>query len=195
MNDNLGFVDLACDAFAFLVESYGYSVEVSTPTSIVFRSSSVRVVVAFDARRSYELDVIAGRITQGLGPEYRLDEILGSLGVPEGGQWRTPQVTTRAALETFLRKMADLLREYGGDLLGGSAVAFAEVERYRMGRSQRYAAERQLRRAKERAVTAWRSERYAEVVEVLSPVMSMLSKSDAKRLEIARRRVGESEST
>jgi hypothetical protein len=193
MDATPGFRRFAVEAFGFLVDRYALSLARAGPTKVVFEGKLVRVEVAYDADRSFELDVIVTLLDElaEMRPEpgYRLREILSAMGAPEASRFEVIQVEAADTLERSLHEMAAALDQYAGELLLGSVAAFRRVGRTRDEACRVYRDERELANARARAAEAWRAGRYAEVVQALSTVASLLSPSDIKRLRIARRRM------
>lgn len=192
MMQTYGFQTKAENAFCFLCQDHGFSLRESTATRVVFESPRVCLFVGFDAGRSFELDVLMSLCNEiarvAAEPPYRLSEILGSLGVAKEERFETIQVTTEEAMERLLGFMAQAVRDYGRDFIEGDVSAYRRVGRYRDQECHAYRRDQELARAREVAAAAWRKKDYSSVVQALSQVEELLSKSDLKRLEIARRR-------
>lgn len=192
MVETLGFQLKAENAFSFLAREHGFVITESAPTRLVLESSLVRIFVGFDAGRSFELEVSIGLRSDIAAatsePPYRLAEVLGSLGMAKRDRFETVQVTTDGAMERFLDLMAKALKVHAQDFIEGDISAFRHVARYRDQECRSYRRDQELARAREVAAAAWAKKNYGDVVRALTPVKDLLSRSDLRRLEIAKKR-------
>jgi len=181
---DLGLTTHAHRDFKFLELEMGYKRTESTPYRVRFESPSVFVELLFDGDRSFELGLLVG---ENCSPScaYSIDEILWLRRAPDASTFSLIQVTTRAAMGAWLRKLAKALRSYGRDLIAGNKTSFSELANQRHAYVRTYALESRLACARAEAGLAWRKKDYASVVKALKPVRAALTAAEVGKLEFA----------
>jgi hypothetical protein len=170
--------------FGFLVSERGYQCTESIPYRVRFESPSTFVELVFDGNRSYELGLLVGK-TGSENPPFSIGEILRLRSAAEAGSFSLVQVTTSDALATWVEKLAQVFRTYGGDFIEGNESSFGELAEQRRKEVQNYALERDLRAARAEAEGAWRKKDYAAVVKALKPLRAALTAAEVGKLEFA----------
>jgi hypothetical protein len=173
--------------FGFLVTNRGYRCIDSNPYRISLESPQAFIDIAFDGRRSYELELSIGKkkVTREGCAAYTLSEVLRLKKAPEAKRLSLVQVTTIEALSSFLKAFADALSTYGSDLIDGDEESFLRLEEQRYSEVAAYALERDLRIARNQADEAWRRKDYAAVIKAFDPVRAALTPAEVKKLELA----------
>lgn len=187
---DLGFEQLALEAFGFLESKYGYQCVESGPWRVTYRSSKVLVSAIFDGNRSYELGCEIGRTDNYAGSgevPFNLGELLRCEG--EVDAQSSAQVTTAESLAKYAKHLASLLEKYGHPFLLGDDAAFGRLASLRNRECADYATGKRLQQARAKLEDAWRSKKYVQIVELLSPLQEWLEPSEVKKLQYARKQL------
>ncbi|MBX3173811.1 MAG: hypothetical protein KF709_05330 [Gemmatimonadaceae bacterium] len=173
--------------FEYLVTEHGFRLAESEPNRVRFESETVYVEVTYDGHRSYELDLLVGRVGSEEAP-FRIDEIVKLRQADKAYSSSLVQVTTAEALSSKLEQLARLLSEFGRDFISGHEGSFREAAMQRSNDVDRYARERALRAARAEAEEAWRKKDYHRFVMLMRPLRAHLSDEELSKLEVAERR-------
>lgn len=179
--------------FAFLTSTYGFrhlpspAERYSDPFSVHFEKDGWKIVVR-GLSYGFALDLEV----------HSPDGRHGSFGVliPKGKAMEARQEYQRGQLGD-ISSAARCLREHGEDLLRGDWSRFEEIDRFNreIRRATRDAWEKEqkeapLRHALEEADEAFRRQDYRAVVDALSPYAEVLSPTQRKKLELAKKKHG-----
>lgn len=188
---NLNLQKHALQALEFLVSEIGYRCTAQASYRVRFESPAVFVDVIYDGGRSYEIELLIGRI--GLEPReqaaFSIGEILRLRHAPDAEEFALLRASSEEQLVGHLEKVAKALKAYGKDLLLGNVDGFTELVRQRRRESEVYALERELRQARAVAQAAWDAGDYAGVVSVLGRLRNALTPDDAEKLNLAEERL------
>lgn len=178
----LGFQEFADKFFDYLGDGYGFK-----------KTSSDVYCVQFDSKDRYvkivhgrnEIDLFIGHKT--VGKEIRINDVIQYSGCMVN-QWAW-NASTRHSVEEGSRRLAQLLKDVGGEALTGSVEYFEDV--YNMSTQLQYAVEKQQELAdmEERAHEAWIKKDYKRVVVNYESYENLLNEVQQKRLELARRKI------
>ena len=178
---DLGFVESARSAFAFLERLYAFEITRTEPTLVRYESADVFVNV-FHGRRSREVGVEIGLLSaeHGFGLSV-LQEIHPN---DTNSKNSRPTCTSREAVAAALGDHAHLLERIGGSALVGDAAEYGRLQAHMSS----YWDQRNLDGIRERAWAAFGAKDYARVVELIARYEKYLSPAERKKLEIARSR-------
>jgi len=178
--------------FGFLVSEKGYKCTQSTPYQVRFDSPTTFIELVYDGNRSFELGLLVGKNgseTDAI-PPFSIDEILRLRRAPEAKQFSLVQVTSGEVLASFVQQLAQMLITYGADFIAGNKHSFAELAEQRSSEVKAYALERNLRKARAEADTAWHKKDYPGVVRALKPLRAALTAAEVGKLEFAEKHSG-----
>ena len=188
----IDFANMARSAFAFLTDDEGFCVVHSGGERVRFESKSVYVEVLFDAQRSFEVGVQIG-LADSLGPgkerPFSLSEILRLRRIPDTDILEGAQATTKSVLGTLLAALARKTRDHARDFLSGDADSYRELASFRELETESYAQEQRLRYMRADADAAWTAKDYLAVIKAYGSSPSLLTASERKRLEYAKKQV------
>lgn len=185
------FLAAATRSFDFLVERYGFRIRVAEPDYLRFENEQVYVVLRYDARRSYELGVALGLLSDedhGLSIAYDLNEVLRFEGLDTERNRIPLNATSPSQLARFLPQLSEFLCKYGSGYLSGNGEKFGALSKFRSDQSAAYGLEKKLVQIREEALVAWHNGEYRRVVELLGSVQKHLTQAEKKKFEIARKR-------
>lgn len=180
----LKFELLAKEAFAFLEQSFGFKLCSVAEGILRYETEDVFVGVNYDARRSYELSLDIGQKNVAVERAFNLGEVLRSVKAPDDVP-SSYQVTSDEMLKKFLNKLAEALQQYGVSFLRNDPAAFGRLSELRERECNQYALERDLRKARAEAETAWHKKDYPAVIKVLKPLRSSLTDTEIGKLDFA----------
>ncbi len=141
----------------------------------------------YDGNRSFELELLVGKTgSKASGnPPFSIDEILRLRRAPEAEKFSLIQVTSSEVLASFVQQLSQTLRTYGEEFIAGNEQSFAELAEQRRREVKAYALERELRKARTEADTAWHKKDYPGVVKALKPLRAALTAAEVGKLEFA----------
>jgi hypothetical protein len=189
---DLGLQTQAEQNFGFLVSENGYRCTQSTPYRVRFESPTTFIELVYDGNRSFELGLLVGKTGLNVSgnPPFSIDEILRLRRAPEAKKFSLVQVTSSEVLASFVQQLAQTLRTYGGDFIAGNEQSFADLAEQRRSEVKAYALERDLRKARAEADTAWHKKDYHGVVKALKPLRAALTAAEVGKLEFAEKHSG-----
>jgi hypothetical protein len=120
------FLEIISRHFGFLQTEFGFVPKSMEPPVVTFESDKLQVLILYDATRGHELDLGLRRLADdphkplSLGLEMLMEFKEGRC--PDN--FRTAFPSTSEALETEVARLAELLRDYGADVLQGDLRAF-----------------------------------------------------------------------
>ena len=127
------FIKATESHFGFLETEFGFTRVSSTSPIICYETSKLRVSLFFDQLHGYELDLVIRRAID--SPTDRKSINLGFLMLLKEGpdsknyqSYRVSYPSTKDALETEVKRLADLLRVYGSHILRGDLSSFDKIE-------------------------------------------------------------------
>ena len=176
--------------FGFLVSDKGYRCTESSPYRVRFESSTVFIEILFDGHRSYEINLVIGKIgSNNGGRRFSIDEILRFCKAPEAKRFSLIQVVSRETMTSFVAQLAEMLKKYGDDFVAGNEERFKELALQRKREVEKYALEYKLRTARANAAVAWHKKEYSAVIKILDPFRAILTASEIKKLEFAKKKI------
>ncbi len=178
----LNFPHVVGQAFSFL-EDMGFREIEAAPTIVRYRKDDL-VCNVYHGRSSYELGFEIGPE----GEEYPVSALIRASDVAAYDQYRTPVATTPAELASGIKRLADLVRQYGERALRGDPAFFAELRRQQKAWAEAYALDVLARQIRPKAEAAFRAGRYREAAELYAKIGPRLSPTEQKKLEAARKR-------
>jgi hypothetical protein len=182
-----GFEQSVAEAFTFLSE-YGFTPIGCDEVSAHFESDCARLAIRYDCL-SYELSLQLARTSHPdeLAHPYGMQDLIRAVDQERASRYLDFAATSHDALARGLQQLAHDLKRYGGRALRCNSEFFAELHRER----KRAAVElgRRARRANEDAAAreAFERQDWKRVIEIYTGQVGRLSRSEQKRLEIARR--------
>jgi hypothetical protein len=120
---------------------------------------------------------------------FPLHRIVELSSLPEAQRWRLVQTSTPERVEEFVPKLASLLEKYGEAALTGDAKIFARLADLQDSDAMRTTRDFQIRQARKLAEKEWRSQNYAKMVSILSPIQEELTDSELARFVYAKKRL------
>ena len=116
--------------FHFLETEFGFVRKTMNPPNVIYVSDKLQVQVYYDVNGRHELDLGLRRLADdprkplslGIGMLMRLKDGQDTVGYP------SPFPSTEKALETEVRNLAELLHNYGSDVLKGDLHGFERME-------------------------------------------------------------------
>src|SRR5262249_26991832 len=126
---SLQFKDMVGTNFRFLCSDYGFTV-VKAETTFVRYESEMLFVNVYHGRRSYEIGLEVGQLSEPASNRFRFEYIVGGLRGRTHGLQTFFQASTRDGVRLSVEELATTLREHGGALLRGEAEAFAKVRSF-----------------------------------------------------------------
>lgn len=188
--ERFGFQEAVLASFEFL-SNYGLKPKKKEATFVRYESKRVFVDV-YHGRSSFEIGVQVGRKDR--KEKYGLDYIVAWAGQ---GAWESEgfgrgtmfQVSTPAAVEPMVPKVAELLKKYGDRFLEGDAGFYNDLEVANERASQEYTRRLIVERTKSQAGCAWTEKDYARVVDLYQPIREELTQIELKRLAYAEKRL------
>lgn len=181
----LGFVDLALEAFAFLLEK-GFAVARRDETLLRFESSDVFVNV-YHGRSSYQVGLELGRLQE--GDLYSLHEVLTAVA-PEEVQRARCQTTDREILARCLQAIAEVVEQRCRRLLAGDSIAFEELRSAVAPRRRALTLQAQFGPIMDRADRAWEAKDLRAAMDLYEQATPALDKKRVRRLQFLRERLG-----
>ena len=181
------FTESATEAFKFLTCEFHFEITATSAASVTYEKRGFEVCVHYDAYQSFGIGVTLGWKCSD-EPRFNLGEALRSCGAPETLA-STFQCSNPEKLQPLLLKLADNMKKHCSRILRLEDEALNQLLNQRNLECSDFNAARELRYAREDAESAWKNQDFAQVVDVLSPLESLLSDTDRKRLSIARKRI------
>lgn len=183
------FTESATEAFKFLTGEFHFEIIATSAASVTYEKRDFVICVHYDACRSFEIGVTLGWKSSD-EPRFDLGEALRSCGAPETFA-SAFQCSNPENLQPLLLKLADNMKKHCSSILRLEDEALSKLLNQRDLECSDFNTARELRYAMEDAETAWKNQDFAQVVDVLSPLESLLTDTDRKRLSIARKRIQE----
>jgi hypothetical protein len=185
----LGFQESVVGAFAFLGE-YGFIPVGADDISAHFESKCARLAIRH-GRSSHELSLALARTDHPdeLAHPYSMQDLIRSVDRDRGNRYRNFAATSRDALGQGLKQLANDLRHYGDRALRGDPDSFAAMQQERVVSIENLGRESRHAREDAAAREAFDQRDWDRVISIYQGRADALSRSERKRLEIARRRV------
>jgi hypothetical protein len=187
--NELGFEETIDSAFAFLGE-YGFTPIGGDNVSAHFESECARLAIRH-GRSSHELSLDIARTDHPdeLAHPYSMQDLIRSVDRDRGNRYRNFAAMSSDAIGEGLRQLADDLKRYGDRALRCAPDSFAAMQRERVLAIENL--DRESRRAGEDAAVreAFYQQDWHRVIGIYEGRADSLSRSERKRLEIARQRV------
>lgn len=180
--------------FAFLTEKYEFrlsNIEKIDGRYIVLQYLSKKVFVNFYyGSPSFELDFSIGRI----GIEDKPDNDGFTSGdmvfLSDDAKWVGYKLYSAYTYENLCRclpKLAELIKSCGVSCLKGDALSYERMLFEKKRKVNQWCNEQELKQARKAASVAWKNKDYFQFIEIFEPVVNVLSPSEKKKLEYARR--------
>ena len=164
--------------FSFLNEMYKRVDNDSIGQCVTYASNGVEVSIYYE-RVSFEIYLTILKSRSLYGKIY-IDEIL-----PDNVIRKFCFATDEKTLENAVKELKTFLVEYGNPFINGDISAFEHIMRRRKKQSDKY----NLEVVEKRAVEAWRSRHYAEVIALYRSIEKELTPIQKKRLSLCEKRV------
>lgn len=179
------------EAFEFLISDRGYRCTDQAGFRVRFESPVVFVEATYDRSRSYELRLLIGLL--GVEPRqaaaFSIDEILRLRRAPNAKDFVLMKANSEEKVIGYIERLAQALRDYGTEFLLGDRDSFVELARQRRSDIEVYSLERELRRARTNAQSAWDAGDYAGVVRAFGHLRHALTPAEAEKLNLAEERL------
>jgi hypothetical protein len=187
----LGFVAATREAFAEITGRHGLVEMASDLYSVAYHGPPGWLTVIHD-RLSYELDVaLAPSGAAEADRPYGMADLVRAVDPPAAEQYRCFAATTPSGIRTGVDRLAQELRVYGEPGLAGDPRFLEQVELSRQRAINEFAGDRSRARDAAAAADAVRRGDWQAVVALYEPVEEHLDRVEAKRLEVARKRLAE----
>jgi hypothetical protein len=190
--ERFGFSQAVLTSFRFLIAEFGFKCVKQETTLVRYESSSVFVNI-YHGRSSYELGVEIGELRRNSDvPEFgfTLGEII-SLTDTKIGSMYPYQITKPELISKYISQLAELVKKYAVSALIGDRVFFEQLSSSQLRKSEEYIKDMKLTEVRTKGEVAWREKNYKQVVELYGSVEGDLTLSERKKLEYARRKLGE----
>ncbi len=167
--------------FSFLLDE-GFDVRSFDKASVVLGRNDIEVTINHD-RLSYEIGV---EISHRLG-SYSIGEIIYAADPQAGDAYRDFAATDEAAVGVGLEAAADNVRRFGRGVIDDDSQALSRLAFLRRQRTNDFAREVKAAQVRPKAEEAFRRRQYSDVIALYESIASLLTPSERKRLEIAKR--------
>lgn len=195
MNMRLSFESIVREAFASVIERYGYRVVNADDSNVRMDSENSTIIARYDCRRSFEVGVNFSELVDGEVRRrilFSLGEVFREFSVPNAEEIDFLQSSDFSRVREFLSTVADNLERYCQRILLGDDDAYSAVNERRQREALAYTQQVQLEGVRAKADTAWREKRYREFVDLLEPLEAGLSIAERKKLEYAMKATADS---
>ncbi len=170
-----------------MLSGFGFSLAEADVSSVRFENANVFVTLVF-SERSGELHFGIGLLDDLYNGQERPFN-LGEVRVVEPSidrEFTFLQAMTPESYQSSVSRVASILHDYGVGALKGNRAAFHSLAELRETESSRYMTEMEFRHARAEAANAWNERKFARFVELMEPFRDSLSKSEEKKLTIAK---------
>lgn len=172
------------------METYAFVVTDANDGTVILDSSSVRIIITYDWRNSYEVGVGLSELVNGVQTPsipFNLGEVFRELRVPDADRVSFMQSAKENDVVIFLNETAGRLMTFCGSCLVGDTGQFKAIAKRREHESLEYTRKVQLASIREQADKAWQNGRYPDFVALMEGFASWLPDSDNKKLEYAKK--------
>ena len=192
MREEFCFPEAVVTCFRFLVEDFGFVVVKQDPTLVRFESRDVFVNL-FHGRGSYELGVEMGERISEESREFgfTLREIISVTDTEKGSAYRPPQITEPELITKHVSAISELVKQFAPLALVGDKDFFKRASDLQVKKSDEYLKTLELKRVRSEVDVAWRDKNYDQVLELYEAVKDDLTPSELKKLEYAKRKLGD----
>lgn len=185
----LGFVQQTRAAFAALAAAHNLAEIASDLYSGAYHGPPGWLTVIHD-RLSYELDIaLAPSAATEIERPYGMADLIRVVDPAAADQYRCFAATTASGVSTGVDRLAHDLRVYGEPALAGDPVYLAQLEEGRQRAIVGFARKTSRARDTAAAAEAVRQEDWKAIIALYEPVEYELDRVEAKRLELARKRL------
>jgi len=153
-----------------------------------FISPRMLVRIRWDPR-SGEIDTEISSRAGPHEPAFRIADVLRIAGVSIQALAGAFQASDEARITAVVRRLADLLREYGGNILEGDPFALRRLANDRAESAVIETQESRYRSLRSRAESAWNRKDFRAVNDSYSQMEEVLTQVERTRLEYARSRL------
>ena len=176
--------------FLFLIELYNFKLtkvkkQESHCISARYQSEDVFVEIYYGAP-SFELDFIFGR--EDIENHFTSQDLT-LLSDDDWSNYKLYSAHSYENLTACIPRLADLLKSLGRGCLLGNDTDYQKLISKKKRKQDTWYDDLKLVQAKEVALKAWKERDFAKVVESFSSVYGLLSPSEIKKLEYARKRI------
>lgn len=188
MNPKPTFESIVRDAFASIIQRYGYHVVDADDSCVRLDSGGSTIIVRYDRRRSFEVGVGFSELENGQPKRripFSLAEVFREFSVPNANKIGFLQSSDLDSVHEFLVSAAESLERCCGSILRGESTAFSSVNERRSREAREYTQQVQIQSLRPKADKAWREKRYQEFVDLLIEFKSDLPIADQKKLDYA----------
>ncbi len=176
------FEDKVRRAFSFLTDLDFSEVE-ALPTIVRYQKGNVEVDI-YHGRQSYEI----GLGVTAFGTRYGISEIIRIEDNKAANQFRYVASTTEKGVDNGLEELSSILKQYGYSALAGDPNFYSILDRHRKSWSEDYALDVLAEQLRPQANEAFRHKNYLLAAELYSRIKERLSKSEVKKLSVAKER-------
>lgn len=199
--EKLRFAESVSQSFRFLVEDYGFKVTEIKSTFVRYEKDDLFVKV-FHGRGSYEMGVEIGHRVEHEGQiveeEFQIWEVIKldhDLKDAGYGSYATNDATVIAR---FAEELAGFVCLYAVPMLEGDSEMFLRLRKEQALEGKKWRENMQAQRLRQQAEEAFKKRDYAATEQAYSEILReldtiQLKASELKRLEIARRHLGQRE--
>lgn len=185
--DQHKYNQLVDKAFGFLYE-YEFSRIEGQDCLCVIESDRVRMQIAYDCHRSFEIVVEFGMRRQGEASSlsmYSISECLRAVNELAAAERFCLIQAAPERLEEVLCLISGVVRQSLWSFVTGEASVYAKAESERRRAWEKYVSDKQRQEYVSLAREAWHLAQYDRVVELLSGISDSLDNADALRLKLA----------
>ncbi len=185
----LGFQNEAKKRMSFL-ESYKYYILSENSTYLEYSSKKKGNIIIYHGKNSYEIGIeLISPANHGI---FRCGlSVLISLYNEEDIYkiYHLPSAYKKDDIKTYIKNQVDLLCEYGSPIFLGESYIWKLLEDKQNYILEKYWDNIEILQARELAKLAFDNKKYKDFIEILSPFISILKKSEILKLEYARKMI------
>jgi len=161
----------------------------SSLDGVRFESERAYVLVYYDAE-SFEIGLEIGPLN-GVGERYPMSAIMRLVDPDKAGEYRDYAADTRMGVAHGVCLLAVQFRGYVEAGLLDDPKVFERLREVSESWKRQYAKDVRLTKVRNELDSAWREKNYRKVVELLEPILSDLTPSERKKLELSRKSVAD----
>lgn len=184
----LGFSELVQSAFEMVALEHGLRLVEALETLVRYESERIFLNI-YHGRRSYEIGVEVGLLSDGGDERYRLPDVLAAILGPDHAHRTYLQASSPEALATCVRESAALVEQYYAPLLEGIPEVWDKVAASTAEASRQYTKQVVQQPVREAADSAWKRKDYRKVIDLYTSIIEDLSATERKRLGYAKKHV------
>lgn len=186
---SLSFAESVKNAFSFLADNHGFRAAEAGATFVRYESNKMFINI-YHGRRSYEVGVEVGPLSDAEANRYGLPDVLGALlggGRPENAYYF--QASDREGVRRCVEAVASLVERYYGEMLEGDPLVLKRVEAFTSERNDEYTRKVVQQPTRDSAERAWQEKDYPTVAQLYGSIRSDLTPVEQKRMEYAKKQI------